>query len=208
MLSYLNYINSILKEPSKIVIAFIILFLLIQGVGELLEFKGKIVPEFMKIRKMIHRRKEERETIKKTSEMLTQVSGLLADVRQHYDADNIQKRDTWIETVNKKLHDNDATLVELKSKIDETFDISLSLLIENQRNTILSFASRITSGDTNVTHEEFRRIMALYEDYEKTIERFNKTNGQIEIAYRIISEDYAQRLSQQDFIEDIRGYNA
>lgn len=189
-------------------IAFIILFLLIQGVGELLEFKGKIVPEFMKIRKMIHRRKEERETIKKTSEMLTQVSGLLADVRQHYDADNIQKRDTWIETVNKKLHDNDATLVELKSKIDETFDISLSLLIENQRNTILSFASRITSGDTNVTHEEFRRIMALYEDYEKTIERFNKTNGQIEIAYRIISEDYARRLSQQDFIEDIRGYNA
>ena len=89
--------------------------------------------------------------------MLEEVSGLLEDVKTHYSADNIQLRNNWMENVNTKLRENDKNLSILKKKIDETFDISLSLLIENQRNTILNFASRVAGGDENITNEEFRR---------------------------------------------------
>lgn len=208
MLNYLKYINEILGEPSALIIALIIIFLIMQAIGELLEFKGKIVPEFMKIRKIIARRKKDRETMQKTTAMLEEVSGLLEDVKTHYSADNIQLRNKWMENVNTKLRKNDENLSVLKKRIDETFDISLSLLIENQRNTILNFASRVTGGDENITNEEFRRVMALHEDYENMIKKYGKTNGQIDIAYRIISEDYGKRFRNHEFIEDMRGYNS
>lgn len=208
MLNYLKYLNDTLNAPSKAIGAAIIVFFLMQGIGELLEFKGKVVPEFMKIRKIIARRRQDRETMQKATEMLTEVSGLLEDVRKHYSADNIHMRDAWMETVNSKLRENDETFAEMKKKMDETFAISLSLLIENQRNTILNFASRVAGGDANITNEEFRRVMTLYKEYEELIQKYNKTNGQVDIAYRIISEDYAKRFRNHEFIEDVRGYNS
>ena len=38
-------------------------FVIMQIIGELLEFKGKVVPEFIKIRKYFSRKKQERETL-------------------------------------------------------------------------------------------------------------------------------------------------
>lgn len=208
MLNYLKYLNDTLNAPSKVIGTAMIVFLLMQGIGELLEFKGKVVPEFMKIRKIIARRRQDRETMQKTTEMLTEVSGLLEDVRKHYTTDNIHMRDAWMKMVNGKLRENDETFAEMEKKMDETFAISLSLLIENQRNTILNFASRVAGGDANITNEEFRRVMTLYKEYEELIQKYNKTNGQVDIAYRIISEDYAKRFRNHEFIEDARVYNS
>lgn len=56
MISYVEYLNI----PAKIAITLIVLFFCMQIVGEILEFKGKVVPEFIKIRKVFARRKHER----------------------------------------------------------------------------------------------------------------------------------------------------
>jgi hypothetical protein len=75
--------------PIKIGAIVILAFVIMQIIGELLEFKGKVVPEFVKIRKYFTRKKNERSEMKNT---LEQVRTLLSGVNEHYSADNITKR--------------------------------------------------------------------------------------------------------------------
>ena len=49
MLDYIEYLNI----PVKVAIVLIGAFLIMQLVGEILEFKGKVVPEFVKVRKIV-----------------------------------------------------------------------------------------------------------------------------------------------------------
>ena len=59
MISYIEYLNI----PIALGLAIIGVFLIMQIVGEILEFKGKVVPEFIKIRKYFARKKQERQTL-------------------------------------------------------------------------------------------------------------------------------------------------
>ena len=52
MLSYIDYLGI----PAKIALLIIGLFFVMQLIGEILEFKGKVVPEFVKVRKYFSRR--------------------------------------------------------------------------------------------------------------------------------------------------------
>ena len=63
MISYIEYLNI----PVVLGLIIIGVFLLMQIVGEILEFKGKVVPEFVKIRKYFDRKKQERQTIREMS---------------------------------------------------------------------------------------------------------------------------------------------
>ena len=47
MLDYIGYLNI----PEKALLVLVSIFFVMQIIGELLEFKGKVVPEFFKIRK-------------------------------------------------------------------------------------------------------------------------------------------------------------
>lgn len=99
-----------------------------------------------------------------------------------------------------------STVSEMQKKLDETFDIALSTWVDNQRGAILNFANRLARDDKNVANEEFKHVMSLYQNYEDTLEKYNMSNGQVDVAYRIITEDYKKRLENREFIEDIRGY--
>ena len=52
MLDYIGYLNI----PEKALLVLVSIFFVMQIIGELLEFKGKVVPEFFKIRKYFKRR--------------------------------------------------------------------------------------------------------------------------------------------------------
>ena len=56
MLGYIEYLN----VPTKIALVIVVSFFVMQIIGEFLEFKGKVVPEFLKIRKWFTRRKREK----------------------------------------------------------------------------------------------------------------------------------------------------
>lgn len=81
------------------------------------------------------------------------------------------------------------------------------MLIDSKRNTIINFASNVVNKDTPVTREQFNRIIKMHEDYEKIIEQNGLTNGEVDIAFRIIEEAYEDHMRNHTFIEDIRGYN-
>lgn len=220
MLSYIEYLNL----PAKVAIGIVAAFLLMQLAGELLEFKGKVVPEFVKLRKYFARKKREREALSKMTELLdeycqmaqtiTEVKSLLTDVNQHYSKDNIAMRDEWIKEVNKHIADSDkkraeqdALMRELSEKLDKNNETTLSILIDNKRNEIIRFASIVVDEKCSVTREQYNRIFKMYEDYEHIIDINNLKNGEINIAYRIIIESYEKHMKNHSFIEDARGYN-
>ena len=216
MINYIEYLNI----PIKIAIILIGVIFVMQIIGELLEFKGKIVPEIFKIRKYFARKKKEREVLGKMPELLKEfeqvpdtlkkVQTLLDSVDKHYSEDNITKRNDWMNWVNNKASVYDeygVGIKELKKKLEENTSIILSLLIDNKRNAIIDFASKVIDETYPVTKEQFNRILRIYKEYEDIIKENGLTNGEVDIAIRIIRESYEQHMKCHTFIEDVRGYN-
>ena len=191
MIEYIEYLN----VPTKVALSIVALFLITQVVGELMEVQGKVVPEFVKIRKYFSRKKQER------------VQQSLNEFKSHYDTDNIRMRDNWIKSVNESLKENDKWIKEFDKKLDKNNADTLSLLIENKRNTVIAFASKVVDENSSVTREEFTRVFKLYKEYEDIIKDNNLTNGEIDIAYHIIMDAYETHMKNHSFVEDVRGYN-
>lgn len=208
MLSYIEYLNI----PTKVALILVGLFFILQVIGELLEFKGKIVPEFLKVRKYFSRKKQERE---ETAKALKDVKQLLDDVNKHYSTDNIQKRDCWMKWVDDKAVVYDSSIVDMSKKIDGIVEalqcntkMTEEMFIQSSRDRIIDFATKVGNKNAIVSREEFNRIFKVYEKYEAFLEEHKLTNGEVDIAIHIIRESYEQHMLNHCFIEDIRGYNA
>jgi hypothetical protein len=202
MVNYLEYLNA----PTKIGAAIILAFVIMQIIGEILEFKGKIVPEYLKVRKYFTRKRQERVQI---AETLKQVQVLLNDVNQHYSEDNIAKRNEWMQWVNDRAVVYDASVADLtalKEALASNNALTLDLYININRNRIIDFASKIANCSVAVSREEFNRIFKTYTEYEDILEKHNKTNGEVDIAMSIIKDSYATHMKNHSFIEDVRGY--
>lgn len=178
-----------------------------QLIGEMLEVKGKVVPEFAKVRKYFVRKRKERETFEKMSNTLEKAQDLISDLNQHYSADNIRMRDSWIKNVNEKLEKNDAGIRELAEKLDKNNRDTLSLLVDSKRSMIINFASKVVDENSVVTKEQFNRIFKVHKEYDDIIRENGMTNGEVDIAIRIIRESYENHMRNHSFLEDVRGYN-
>lgn len=220
MLDYIEFLNM----PTMVACYLVSAFLCIQVIGELLEFKGKVVPEFVKIRKYFARKKKEKLVLAKLSivideyeemsKTIVDVRRLLKEIDNHYSKDNIAMRDGWMKEVNCHIvqsddirKEQDRLMHELNGKLDKNNSVILSMLIENKRNFIIDFASKVIDEKYPVTKEQFNRAFKIYEEYEDIIKENELTNGEVDIAIRIIRESYEKHLKSHSFIEDVRGYN-
>lgn len=91
--------------------------------------------------------------------------------------------------------------------MDKNNEDTLALLIDSKRNTIINFAHLVIDEDKPVTREQFNRIFKLYEEYKDIIRKNKMTNGEVDIAIRIIRESYETHMRHHSFVEDIRGYD-
>lgn len=203
MLGYLNYLN----PPTQIALGIAVIFFVMQFIGEILTFKGKVVPEILSFRKFLKRKKEEREIIKELPNTFREMQKTIAEFNHHYDVDNITKRDAWMKNVNCKLEQNDDWVKEVSKKLDENTETTLAILIENKRNAIINFASYVIDENKPVTREQFNRIFKIHKEYEDIIKEKQMTNGEVDVAIHIIEESYENHMKNHTFIEDVRGYS-
>lgn len=208
MLNYIEYLNI----PVKIALVLVVIFFSMQIIGEFLEFKGKVVPEFFKIRKWFTRRKREKAEAAQT---LKDIQVLLNDVNSHYSADNIAKRDGWMQWVNNRAEVYDESIKQLREALTEVMQalkdntkLTEEMFIQSSRDRIIDFATKTSNENVMVSREEFNRIFKVYAKYEKYLEEHKMTNGEVDINYQIIKESYEQRLRDHAFTEDIRGYTS
>ncbi len=207
-----NYLEYFDKLPLWFVVAAMAVFGLMQAIGEFLEFKGKIVPEFMKIRKRFARRREEKcalskmttllPSFEKVPETLERTAALLQNVDRHYSSDNISMRDKWMQGVTNNIDEIHQWMQEMKAKLDKNNEDTLAIRIDNMRTVIIDFASFVSDANHPVTREQFKRIFKLHMEYENIITANGLTNGEVDIAIRIIREAYENHLRTHTFVED------
>lgn len=205
MINYIEYLGI----PLKIAIVLVAIFFAMQAIGEFLEFKGKVVPEFFKIRKWLTRRKREKAEAAQT---LKDVQVLLNDVNGHYSVDNIAKHDGWMQWVNNRAEVYDESIKQLREALTEVVQalkdntkLTEEMFIQSSRDRIIDFATKTSNENVMVSREEFNRIFKVYAKYEKYLKEHKMTNGEVDINYQIIKESYEQRLRDHAFTEDIRG---
>ena len=201
MINFVEY----LQLPAQIAVGVIAVVFVMNIIGEILEFKGKIVPEFMKIRKYFSRKKHEKT---ETAQTLKEVKQLLGDVNAHYSVDNISKRDSWMQWVNDRADVYDTSIVEIKNQLSGVTEVLEELFIQNSRDRIIDFATKVTDGKNLVSREEFNRIFKVHDKYETFLEERKLTNGEVDIAILVIKESYAQHMKEHTFLEDVRGYSS
>lgn len=207
MLGYLEY----LKLPAAVAGTIVGILLVANLVGELLELKGKVVPEFMKLRKRWKRKREEK---REQAETLKEVKKLLADVNGHYSVDNISKRDAWMGWVNSRAEVYDNSIVEIKDNLalvtaalQDNSKLTEELFVQSSRDRIIDFGILVADGEKIISREQFHRIFKVHEDYEKFLKKRGLKNGETDIAMRVIKESYATHMREHTFLEDVRGYN-
>ena len=223
MLNYIEYLN----VPTTVAITIVAAFLIMQIVGEMLEFKGKVVPEFLKIRKYFSRKKAEKaenmQTLKEVRQLLMEreenaetlrdVRHLLSEVNEHYSEDNITKRNSWMTWVNDRAEIYDKSIIEISKNLSDVTQalrdntkLTEEMFIQSSRDRIIDFATKVADDEAVVSREEFNRIFKVYAKYEKYLEEHDLTNGEVDVAIRIIREAYEHRMKKHLFIEDVRGY--
>lgn len=201
MINFVEY----LQLPAQIAVVVIGVVFVMNVIGEVLEFKGKVVPEFMKIRKYFSRKRHEK---KETAQTLKEVKQLLGDVNAHYSADNITKRDSWMQWVNNRADVYDTSIVEIKNQLTSVTEVLEELFVQNSRDRIIDFATKVTDGKNLVSREEFNRIFKVHAKYEAFLENRKMTNSEVDVAILVIQESYAQHMKEHTFLEDVRGYSS
>ena len=146
-----------------------------------------------------------------------EVKKLLSDVEAHYSTDNIAKRDTWMRWVDDRAVVYDKSigeigkisenLVEVTKALKHCTKMTEEMFVQSSRDRIIDFAAKAGNKDSMVSKEEFYRIFKIYKKYEDFLKEHEMTNGEVDIAYRIIQESYEQHIKNHTFIEDIRGYD-
>ena len=191
-----------------IVIACALTFLFVLNIiGSILDFKGKVWPSIVNFRGWRRKKKEEKE---KQAKLLEDVQTSLAEMKSHYSPKKLAERDAWMNWVNERAKVYDASvkeLTEFKSTLEVTKELTLDLYINVNRNRIIDFAGKVVNENVSVSREEFNRIFKIYDEYETILEKYGKTNGEVEVSIRIIREAYEAHMRNHTFIEDSRGYN-
>ena len=111
-------------------------------------------------------------------------------------------RDKWMQGVNNNIDEIHQWMQEMKAKLDKNSEDTLAIRIDNMRTVIIDFASFVSDVNHPVTKEQFKRIFKLHKEYESIITANGLTNGEVDIAIRIIREAYENHLRTHTFVED------
>ena len=139
-------------------------------------------------------------------ELNKEVKMLLSDVNAHYSEDNIAKRDSWMQWVNDRAVTYDTFIKEMGEKFADVVKVLEEIFVQNSRDRIIDFATKVENKNTMVSREEFNRIFKVYDRYENFLKERGLKNGEVDINYQIIKESYEDHLRNHTFIEDVRGY--
>lgn len=192
--------------PGSIAVVIVVVFAVLQLIGEFIEACGKVAPTFLKLRKIIKKRREKKQAMESA---LQAVQQLLTDMNNHYSEDNIAKRNDWIQWVNDRaliydaaIKDYKETAARLAEALDNNTKMTEHMFAENSRDRIIDFASKLVNTNHKVSKEEFARIFKIFRNYEKFLVEHNMTNGEVELNYQIIQDSYKERTLNGEFLEN------
>ena len=109
--------------------------------------------------------------------------------------------------VNNRAVTYDTFIKDMGEKFGDVVKVLEEIFVQNSRDRIIDFATKVSDENSMVSREEFNRIFKVHKKYEDFLEERKLTNGEVDIAYRIITDSYEKHMRDHTFVEDIRGYN-
>ena len=192
--------------PMIVIACALALLFVLNIIGSICDFYGKVWPGIINFRGRRRKKKEEKE---KHAKLLERLAEKLDSFEAHYSPEKIAQRNEWMGWVNARAEVYDESvekLLLLQDKLNENNEITLDLYINVNRNRILDFARIVADDNTLASREEFNRIYKVNREYHAILAKYGKENGEVDTAMKIIDEAYDYRIRNHCFIEDIRGY--
>lgn len=206
--------------PTVIISIVIGLFILMQVTGEIVEWCGKTAPAWLKLRKLITKRRDAKKQKEEARDQaLIDATKAIQEFNSHYNPTAIEKRNEWMTWVNNRAEVYDASvsdLIALKSLIkdmreDQKYnaEIASQLYKDFCRNRILDFSHGIINArkaDKPIIYsrEEFKKIRTIHQDYEQFLSRYGGTNGEVDDAMKVIRKAESGEIDNIEFLEDLR----
>lgn len=81
----------------------------------------------------------------------------------------------------------------IKDDLEKLTKICIDKEIDDWRWEILDFSSALSSG-REYSKEQFTHVISIYEKYEKLLEEYNLTNGQVTNSMEVINDIYKEKL--------------
>ena len=206
--------------PACIITIVLVIFVFMQVTGEIIEWCGKTAPIWLKLRKIITRKRDARRQKEEARDnALLEATKAIQEFNKHYNPEAIKERDEWISWVNKRADVYDTSVSELlalKSLIEGmraeqkyNSEIAAQLYKDFCRNRILDFAHALVNARKSdkpviYSREEFRKIHTIHTDYEKFLKKYKGTNGEVDDAMIVIRQAERGELPNIEFLEDLR----
>lgn len=122
---------------------------------------------------------------KLNSEIKTEISGVREDIRG--DLDNIR-----------------SDINDIRSGFNDLSNTVTDMQLESMRETILEFASALSSPNKNAyTKEQFTYVRKIYRQYTELIKKYDKTNDEVDLSMIIINDKYEYNVLHHTFVEDL-----
>lgn len=206
--------------PTVVISIVVGLFIFMQITGEIIEWCGKTAPTWLKLRKLITRKRDERlEKERARDEALINATNVIKEFNSHYNPQALAQRDAWMQWVNGRaaVYDHAVSdLLELKTDIKDQHaearfngEILSQMYKDFNRNRILDFAhdlinARKADKPVIYSREEFKKIRDIYAKYEDFLRHYGGTNGEVNDAMEIVRQAEQGLLPNIEFLEDIR----
>jgi len=124
------------------------------------------------------------------TERINQVEGEIKEVRTG--VSEISER--LDESINQSIKHDD----KLKYQLDDITSLFVDREINSIRSRILDFEARLLEGKP-ASKEKFDNIFDMYCQYEAILKKYNRKNGQVELAIEMIRNEYMKKWNDKNF---------
>lgn len=200
MLNYMDYLHIV--GPVGIIIVVLVLM------AELIK-AGKVIYEFIasKVLKIQTKSAKKKEQEAQMTELILQNNLDLQDFMKNQSAFNNEMKKEIVsirEDVATQMNAITTDISKMKESFNEMADTVTDMQIEGMRETILEFASALSSPNGNMyTKEQFTYVRKIYRQYTDIINAKNKTNDEVDLSMIIINDKYEYNVLHHTFVEDL-----
>jgi hypothetical protein len=170
---------------------------------------GKVIYEFIasKVLKIQTKSAKKKEQEAQMTELILQNNLDLQDFMKNQSAFNNEMKKEIVsirEDVATQMNAITTDISKMKESFNEMADTVTDMQIEGMRETILEFASALSSPNGNMyTKEQFTYVRKIYRQYTDIINAKNKTNDEVDLSMIIINDKYEYNVLHHTFVEDL-----
>lgn len=170
---------------------------------------GKIIFEFIasKVLKIQTKTAKKKERDEQLADLILKNNMDLQDFMVNQTKFNTEIKEELISVkndINSNMQSISNDVAELRESQARLSDTVTDMQLESMRETILEFASALSSPNSNIySKEQFNYVKKIYKQYIDIINKTGKSNDEVDLSMIIINDKYEYNVLHHTFVEDL-----